>query len=147
MAKRRNPPPPSGDKVGYKNPPRHSQFKKGQSGNPSGRRKGKHVSIRALLEKIFRKKARFELDQKQMVLSIEEIGVLQFAKRYMEGDPKAIKEYLALKAQFGKGDEEERPQVQLIIQNGGPAPRATADGAAEGEAEEEQEEEPWWKKR
>ena len=27
-------------KVGYKNPPKHSQFKKGQSGNPKGRPKG-----------------------------------------------------------------------------------------------------------
>jgi hypothetical protein len=27
------------EKVGYRKPPRHSQFKKGQSGNPSGRRK------------------------------------------------------------------------------------------------------------
>lgn len=26
-------------KVGYKNPPNHSQFKKGQSGNPAGRKK------------------------------------------------------------------------------------------------------------
>ena len=25
--------------VGYKNPPKHSQFKKGQSGNPAGRKK------------------------------------------------------------------------------------------------------------
>lgn len=28
-----------GEKVGYKKPPRHSQFKKGQSGNPKGRPK------------------------------------------------------------------------------------------------------------
>ena len=27
------------DKVGYGKPPKHSQFKKGQSGNPKGRRK------------------------------------------------------------------------------------------------------------
>jgi hypothetical protein len=27
------------ERVGYKNPPEHSRFKKGQSGNPSGRRK------------------------------------------------------------------------------------------------------------
>ena len=27
------------ERVGYKNPPKHSQFKKGQSGNPAGRRK------------------------------------------------------------------------------------------------------------
>ena len=28
------------DKVGYRKPPRHSQFKPGQSGNPRGRKKG-----------------------------------------------------------------------------------------------------------
>lgn len=30
----------SKDEVGYKKPPKHSQFKKGQSGNPSGKKKG-----------------------------------------------------------------------------------------------------------
>ena len=30
----------NGDPVGYKNPPKNSQFKKGQSGNPKGRPKG-----------------------------------------------------------------------------------------------------------
>ena len=29
----------SEDKVGYKNPPKHTRFKKGQSGNPAGRKK------------------------------------------------------------------------------------------------------------
>lgn len=29
---------PAEYKVGYKNPPKHTQFKKGQSGNPKGRR-------------------------------------------------------------------------------------------------------------
>lgn len=29
----------SEDKIGYKNPPKHTQFKKGQSGNPKGRPK------------------------------------------------------------------------------------------------------------
>ncbi len=33
------------DKVGYKKPPRDGRFKKGQSGNPRGRRKGsKNIS-------------------------------------------------------------------------------------------------------
>ena len=29
--------------VGYKNPPQHTRFQKGQSGNPSGRRKAKSM--------------------------------------------------------------------------------------------------------
>jgi hypothetical protein len=37
---------PGGYKVGNKRPPKHSQFKKGQSGNPSGRRKS-HPSAAA----------------------------------------------------------------------------------------------------
>ena len=31
--------------VGYKKPPKHSRFKKGQSGNPSGRRKGRSSTV------------------------------------------------------------------------------------------------------
>jgi hypothetical protein len=36
--------------VGYKNPPKRSQFKKGQSGNPGGRRCMKSGTIRDALE-------------------------------------------------------------------------------------------------
>ncbi len=32
------------DKVGYGKPPKHSQFKKGVSGNPSGKKKGKGLA-------------------------------------------------------------------------------------------------------
>lgn len=35
-----NKPPPDDDDVGYKKPPKKHQWKKGQSGNPSGRKPG-----------------------------------------------------------------------------------------------------------
>lgn len=41
------PPPKDVEDVGYKKPPKHSQFKKGQSGNPSGKPK-KHKKAKSL---------------------------------------------------------------------------------------------------
>ena len=43
-------------KTGYKKPPKHSQFKKGESGNNKGRPKNKPISIFHYLEKLLRKK-------------------------------------------------------------------------------------------
>ena len=37
--------------VGYGKPPKHSQFKRGQSGNPQGRKK-QDRTIRAIMQKI-----------------------------------------------------------------------------------------------
>jgi hypothetical protein len=33
--------PPDASEIGYKRPPQHTRFKKGQSGNPSGKKKAK----------------------------------------------------------------------------------------------------------
>lgn len=41
---------PTDFEVGYKKPPRHSRFRKGQSGNPNGRPKGTR-NLRTLAEK------------------------------------------------------------------------------------------------
>jgi hypothetical protein len=42
----------AGPKVGYRNPPRHTRFKKGQSGNPRGRPKGAKKLRTDLLEEL-----------------------------------------------------------------------------------------------
>jgi hypothetical protein len=38
MTRKASPPPQESTTIGYKRPPRHTQFKKGQSGNPSGKK-------------------------------------------------------------------------------------------------------------
>jgi len=45
----KEPIPNDGDEVGYGKPPKHAQFKKGQSGNPNGRPK-KKKSVKDLFE-------------------------------------------------------------------------------------------------
>ena len=41
--------PTDGSGVGYKKPPRHSRFKKGQSGNPRGRRRRERPPVTAMM--------------------------------------------------------------------------------------------------
>jgi hypothetical protein len=47
------PPADPGHKVGYKSPPKHTRWKKGQSGNPKGRKKRRIVNdLRTLFESL-----------------------------------------------------------------------------------------------
>lgn len=89
-----NPPGDSGGDVGYRKPPRATRFAKGQSGNPSGRRRGR------------RREAPYETVLGQMV-TIREGGVerrvaaaeaflLQLTKRGLEGDGAAARATLAV---------------------------------------------------
>ena len=43
---------PADDEIGYGKPPVHSRFKKGQSGNPSGKKKGT-IDLKQTFEEIF----------------------------------------------------------------------------------------------
>lgn len=73
------------DKPGYKKPPRHTQFKPGESGNPKGRPAGSK-NVNTLIER--------ELDQKVVVreggrsvqLTKREVLVKQLVKKAIEGD-------------------------------------------------------------
>jgi hypothetical protein len=89
-----NPPDDSEDDVGYGKPPRATRFAKGQSGNPSGRRRGR------------RREAPYEAVLGQMVtireggverrVAAEEAFLLQLTKRGLEGDGAAARATLAV---------------------------------------------------
>lgn len=95
------------DKVGYKNPPKATQWKKGQSGNPSGRAKGQRNLKTELLEELAETILVRERGTPQTVSKLRAILKAQTAKA-IQGDIKAtaflLSTYLRL-YDDGPGDD------------------------------------------
>ena len=89
--------------VGYGKPPNHTQFKKGQSGNPRGRPKGSRnfsTDVRDTL------KARVGLtgDGKRKTVSTQLATLLQLRKKALSGDARALDRMIELARTYN--DEE-----------------------------------------
>jgi len=98
MAKAKN-----GKAVGYGNPPTHSQYQKGQSGNPKGRPKGT-AKVDQLIKKLEKQKVVvIENGQKKKMNKIELILSAMFSKA-SKGDVQAAKLLLSLKENYGQSD-------------------------------------------
>lgn len=92
--RRKRPPEPGDDgeieeNVGYGQPPVHSRFKPGQSGNPKGRPKGKLTRAQraaAVLERM----VRVMENGKPKRISMEQLGLRKLAEKAASGDIKAL---------------------------------------------------------
>jgi|SRR5215831_597891 len=73
--------------VGYKNPPRHSQFKPGQSGNPKGRPK-KDLTLPEILSKEMKTRVPIVRNGKKSTISMLDAIVKRLATDAANGDPK-----------------------------------------------------------
>ena len=83
--------------VGYGKPPKHSQFKKGQSGNPKGQRNRRPKSIQTILNEVFDRKIRIVEAGASRRVAIREIIITQLAAKSAKGDIAAFNLLLAFK--------------------------------------------------
>jgi hypothetical protein len=93
--------------VGYKKPPKHSQFPKGKSGNPGGRPKAPSgISIKELLDGDQRGK-------NGEVISRREAYVIALVNEALRGNQKAFTKFMNLMERSGliRRDETRTPSV------------------------------------
>src|SRR5882757_10680505 len=103
--------PPSDDQVGYRKPPRHSRFRKGQSGNPRGRPKGSQSAAR-LARSILNEKIVIRENGERRWITRREAMLKQLANKGIMGDLRSIREVLNLDA--AGAEAEKQPPVRRI---------------------------------
>jgi hypothetical protein len=94
--------PTKADKVGYGRPPAEFRYQKGQSGNPSGKKREAPsiaADLRALLEQALNAKVRSGAGAE--LVTAAAAGIEQLVARYAAGDRHARRDVLALAKEAG----------------------------------------------
>jgi hypothetical protein len=81
-------------KTGYGNPPKHTQFKKGQSGNKNGRPKGSKNLV-TIFEEAARDQVTATIGGKKRRISKVQATVMQLATKAAAGDQASIARFLS----------------------------------------------------
>lgn len=94
------------DKGGYGRPPRHSQFKKGRSGNPRGRPKGA-TSFKADLAAELQEKLALTENGQERKITKQRAFIKTLTAAAIKKDIRAVNALLACMRYFGVGAEEQ----------------------------------------
>ena len=89
------------EKIGYRNPPQSTQFKKGHSGNPKGRPKGKR-NLATVLEKMLHEKVIINENGRRKTVTKLEAAMKQLANKAASGDRHAVKQLIELDRSIGE---------------------------------------------
>jgi Family of unknown function (DUF5681) len=99
--------------VGYRKPPTRTRFTKGQSGNPTGRPRGRHRE--APYEAVLGQMVKIREGGAERHVTAAEAFLLQLTKRALEGDHAAARASLAVIEEARSGARQ--PQVYVIIRS------------------------------
>lgn len=108
----------SNDDIGFKKPPKATQFKKGQSGNPSGRPKGAS-SNRKRIRKMLEQPTPVKIGEQVKTLSTFELSLERLNEGVRKGDKSAIARVLALAREIDKDDDQKAaaaPQAATYVE-------------------------------
>jgi hypothetical protein len=86
--------------VGYGQPPKQHQFRRGRSGNPAGINRKPDRSrvpdLRASLERELNKPVKVRYGNSERTVPQGEAGISKLVRQFVEGDPRARRDLLAL---------------------------------------------------
>lgn len=116
MAKRKGSKPPKKYVVGYRKPPKSTQFKPGESGNPKGRPKGSRP-VGAVLQEIMNQKVPVTEGTKTRRLPVLEVIIRRLANDAMRSDPRAIKLLLSLLDRYAESPEAALQLHELLAED------------------------------
>ncbi|WP_052247885.1 DUF5681 domain-containing protein [Brevundimonas nasdae] len=100
------------DKVGYGRPPKKNQFKKGQSGNPTGRPKKAPV-IADLLDRQLSKEVTVNGPDGPTKMTVMEMMIAANAKKAVRGDTRAANSLIQMAERHGVGAKMVESEVDV----------------------------------
>ena len=104
-------------KVGYKNPPVHSRFKTGTSGNPSGRAKGSR-NLKTLFQKVLKEEVSLRDGERVKKVSKAEAVIRSIVVGALKGDSRCLGMLLRVAESTGefedKGEEGTRAAIVMV---------------------------------
>jgi Family of unknown function (DUF5681) len=101
---------PENYRVGYRRPPKKTQFKKGQSGNPRGRPKGSHNLATDLKEELEDRVTVRESGRSRR-LSKQQVLIKTLMAKALQGDLKAAAAILNMVLRLDLGAQEAAPVI------------------------------------